>query len=212
MAGTPEGGPRARPDSVRAGRLHTLETLDNDLGDADVLRAALHHAAGELGGLCETVTTALLPPGHRAADDAALLVARTHRLAPESIATWPLPEDPIAARQAREHVRRRLAAWDLGELGMTTELIVSELIGNVVRHAKGPIHLRLLRSRTLTCEVSDASLTTPHIRHTSATDEGGRGLQLVATMAQRWGTRHTADGKVIWTEQPIPADTGGDEG
>ncbi len=87
---------------------------------------------------------------------------------------------------------------------MTTELLASELIGNVIRHAKGPIRLRLLRSRTLVLEVSDGSLTTPHIRHTTPADEGGRGLQLVAAMAQRWGTRYTATGKSIWTEQPIP--------
>ncbi|MFD9985571.1 ATP-binding protein, partial [Streptomyces massasporeus] len=33
------------------------------------------------------------------------------------------------------------------------------------------------------------------------TDEGGRGLFLVAQFAQRWGTRYTTRGKVIWTEQ-----------
>ncbi|MFD5793981.1 ATP-binding protein, partial [Streptomyces diastatochromogenes] len=32
-------------------------------------------------------------------------------------------------------------------------------------------------------------------------DEGGRGLFLVAQFAQRWGTRYTTHGKVIWTEQ-----------
>ncbi|WP_059012223.1 ATP-binding protein [Streptomyces specialis] len=159
----------------------------------------------DLDALCETVTSALLPADHGTSDDAALLIARTHRLAPEDVATWPLPHDPVAAGQARDHVRAQLRAWDLGEdVALTTELIVSELVGNVVRHAKGPVTLRVLRSRTLICEVSDGSLTTPHIRHSSATDEGGRGLQLVAAMAQRWGTRYTREGKCIWTEQPLP--------
>ena len=87
---------------------------------------------------------------------------------------------------------------------MTTELLVSELVGNVVRHARGPMRLRLLRGRALICEVSDGSLTTPRIRRAAETDEGGRGLQLVAALSQRWGTRYTATGKCIWTEQPLP--------
>lgn len=41
----------------------------------------------------------------------------------------------------------------------------------------------------------------PHLRYASTTDEGGRGLYLVAQFADRWGTRYTAEGKVIWAEQ-----------
>ncbi|MEV4583346.1 ATP-binding protein [Nonomuraea jabiensis] len=63
----------------------------------------------------------------------------------------------------------------------------------------------MLRSRTLICEVADGSQTTPRIRRAAETDEGGRGLQLVAALSQRWGTRFTADGKCIWAEQALPA-------
>jgi hypothetical protein len=119
------------------------------------------------------------------------------------MATWPLPEHPKAAGEAREHVRTQLSAWHLDDLSMTTELLASELVGNVVRHARGPIYLRLLRSNVLTCEVSDGSLTTPRIRRAADTDEGGRGLQLVSAIAHRWGTRFTDSGKCIWTEQPL---------
>ncbi|MEU8968346.1 SpoIIE family protein phosphatase [Streptomyces monashensis] len=163
--------------------------------------------AFDLDALCASLTSALLPARGALADDAALLLARTHPLDAENVAEWPLPEDPMAAGQARELVRAQLTDWDLADedLIMTTELLVSELVGNVVRHACGPVRLRLLRSRALICEVSDASLTTPHIRHTSATDEGGRGLQLISALSRRWGTRHTRTGKSIWTEQPLPA-------
>ncbi|MEV5411278.1 SpoIIE family protein phosphatase [Thermopolyspora sp. NPDC052614] len=157
-----------------------------------------------LESLCDAVTAALMPPGHASPDDAALLVARTNVL-DDDVASWDLPEDPRAAGQARSLVREQLAAWDLDGLAMTTELLVSELIGNVVRHARGPIQLRLLRSRCLICEVSDGSLTVPRIRRASDTDEGGRGLQLVAALSQRWGTRYTATGKCIWTEQSLSA-------
>ncbi|MGP4110744.1 SpoIIE family protein phosphatase [Streptomyces sp. 4N509B] len=155
--------------------------------------------------LSEAITTALLPAGvEHEGDDAALLVAQTHWLSPDNIATWALPEDPIAAGQARDHVREQLAAWHLDALTTTTELVASELVGNVVRHARGPIRLRLLRSRSLICEVSDGSHTTPHVRRASETDEGGRGLQLVAALSRRWGTRVTTEGKSIWTEQTLP--------
>ena len=81
---------------------------------------------------------AMLPAQQLTADDTAVLVARLHRTAPGNIAVWRLPDEPVAASLARDHVRGQLEAWDLGELVMTTELLASELVGNVVRHAQGP--------------------------------------------------------------------------
>ncbi|MGW5097601.1 SpoIIE family protein phosphatase [Streptomyces nodosus] len=160
--------------------------------------------ADHLEALCDSLVSTLLPHQEHISDDAALLVTRLHALPQEDVAVWTLPEGPLAAGRAREHVRARLADWHLDELVTTTELIASELVGNVVRHAKGPVQIRLLRSRTLTCEVSDGSLTTPRIRRAGETDEGGRGLQLVAALSQRWGTRQIPNGKCIWTEQTLP--------
>jgi hypothetical protein len=170
---------------------------------------ASQSGTAELDRVCDRVTGALLPADLPTPDDAALLVARLRALSPGDIASWPLPEHPRAAALARNHVRRQLSAWGLDELTMSTELLVSELVGNVVRHAKGPIALRLVRSRCLTCEVSDGSPTTPRIRRASETDEGGRGLQLVAALSQRWGTRYTPEGKCIWTEQALPGHESG---
>ena len=158
-----------------------------------------------LDRMCDSLTRALLPDDQQRADDAALLVARVRATAPDAVATWSLPEDPRAAGEARRHVRDQLASWRLEELTMTTELVVSELVANVVRHARGPYRLRLLRSRSLVCEVFDGSLTTPRPRRASWTDEGGRGLQLIAALCDRWGTRNVTTGKVIWTEQSLPA-------
>ncbi|MFF8191339.1 SpoIIE family protein phosphatase [Streptomyces bobili] len=158
----------------------------------------------QLEQLCDAVTGALLPAEQPTADDTALLVALTHRLPSDSVTRWELPDGPVAAGVARAHVREQLGVWALDDLVMTTELVASELVGNVVRHAKGPARLRLLRSRTLVCEVSDGSAATPRIRRATDADEGGRGLQLVAALSQRWGTRYTPDGKCIWTEQALP--------
>jgi serine phosphatase RsbU (regulator of sigma subunit) len=180
---------------------------DIDLGMnrlAELLR--IHHAEN-LGQLCNSLTDALMPADGHCPDDAALLVARVHAAPSDSVATWTLPESPKAARAARRHVHEKLAAWGLDELTMTTEMLASELVANVIRHAKGPVSLRLLRSRSLVCEVFDGSLTTPRIRRASWNDEGGRGLQLIAALSDRWGTRYMTTGKCIWTEQSLPAQT-----
>jgi anti-sigma regulatory factor (Ser/Thr protein kinase) len=112
--------------------------------------------------------------------------------------------DPAAVAGVRAAVTRRLEDWGLGEMEFATELILSELVTNAIRYAGGPIGVRVLRDRSLICEVSDASSTSPHLRYAADTDEGGRGLFLVAQLAEHWGTRYTATGKVIWAEQPMP--------
>ncbi|MGP3955837.1 SpoIIE family protein phosphatase [Nonomuraea sp. 3N208] len=187
-----------------------IESTTRNMGDGmaqltRLLTGALPRSRSDLDRLCDAVIRGLRPVRQPASDGAALLIACTDRLAPEDVGSWSLPENPIAAGQAREHVREQLAGWHLDDLVPTTELVASELVANVIRHAKGPIRLRLLRSRTLVCEVSDGSQTTPRIRRAAETDEGGRGLQLVAAVSQRWGTRFTADGKCIWAEQALPA-------
>ncbi|MFE5815835.1 SpoIIE family protein phosphatase [Streptomyces sp. NPDC056479] len=176
---------------------------------SDVLRTA--HADGtatDLDHLCERVTSALLPADQQAADDAAVLLARLHALPDSRMAAWPLPKDPRAAGQARALIREQLAAWGLESLTSTTELLASELVGNVIRHAKGPLRLRLLYGADLICEVFDGSLTMPRIRRATETDEGGRGLQLITALSQRWGTRYTPTGKCIWTEQALQTKPG----
>ncbi|MEU8826390.1 SpoIIE family protein phosphatase [Streptomyces sp. NPDC048636] len=160
--------------------------------------------SASLERLCDDVLAELVPEKQGTEDDAALLIARTHAIASEDIAVWPLTQGPVAASEARDHVRKQLRRWQLAPLTTTAELLVSELVGNAIRHGKGPVELRLLRGEGLICEVSDGSLTTPRMRHASETDEGGRGLQLVSALSHRWGTRYTAAGKCIWTEQLVP--------
>ncbi|MFE2179651.1 SpoIIE family protein phosphatase [Streptomyces sp. NPDC059455] len=169
---------------------------------ADVCAPTPLHGPGQL---CDSVISALVPEQAETHDDAALLIARTRSIAPDRVVSWALPDGPIAAAEARHRATEKLSTWGLDELSMTTELLVSELVGNVVRHAKGPMRLRLLYGRTLICEVSDGSLTTPRIRRAAETDEGGRGLQLVSALSDRWGMRFTATGKCIWTEQALPS-------
>lgn len=131
-------------------------------------------------------------------------MARTRSLTPDRIAEWQVPGDPAAVGEVRASVSRQLARWGLDELTFTTELILSELVTNAIRYGGDPIHVRVLHDRTLICEVFDSSSTSPHLRYAAMTDEGGRGLFLVAQLSERWGTRYTPDGKVIWAEQSLP--------
>ncbi|WP_369220808.1 SpoIIE family protein phosphatase [Streptomyces sp. R39] len=137
-------------------------------------------------------------------DDIALLLARTHALGAGHVVSWDVPVAPAAVAEVRADAVRQVVAWGYDELATTTELIVSELVTNAIRYAEPPIRLRLLRDARLTCEVADASSTAPRLRHARSTDEGGRGLFLVAQLAHRWGARYTGDGKIIWAEQEIP--------
>ncbi|MBI0379655.1 ATP-binding protein, partial [Streptomyces albiflaviniger] len=114
-----------------------------------------------------------------------------------------VPFDLAAVAPLRAACAQRLRAWGLEDAVCTAELIISELITNALRYGAPPLHLRLLRDRGLVCEVSDGSSTAPHMRRAATTDEGGRGLFLVAQFAQRWGTRYTPHGKVIWAETPL---------
>ncbi|MFJ7074205.1 SpoIIE family protein phosphatase [Streptomyces sp. NPDC098781] len=186
-------------DGLIAGRMR-----DVDLGLA-TLRDVLTSAPDSLEETCDQLLAALLPS--RPADDVALLVARTRALDPDHVATMDLPSDPAAVSGARRFASDILTAWGLEEMSFTTELAVSELVTNAIRYGKSPIQLRLILQSTLMCEVSDASSTAPHLRRARIFDEGGRGLLLVAQLTERWGTRHGREGKVIWAEQTLTADS-----
>jgi GAF domain-containing protein/anti-sigma regulatory factor (Ser/Thr protein kinase) len=166
------------------------------------LRGALERTDSSPEKTCQIVLESLLPA--RPNDDIALIVARTRALGADRVAEWEVPVDPAAVREVRTAVVRQLESWGLEDLSFTTELILSELVTNAIRYGSPPVRVRLLRDRTLICEVSDSSNTSPHLRYAAMTDEGGRGLFLVAQLTDRWGTRYTPTGKVIWAEQPLP--------
>ncbi|GHJ35544.1 SpoIIE family protein phosphatase [Streptomyces sp. TS71-3] len=138
-------------------------------------------------------------------DDIAVLLARVNAVDPGSVAVWEFPAEAGSVAEARTAVIGQLEAWDLTHLVFTTELVVSELVTNAVRYAWAPIRVRLLRDQVLICEVSDPSNTQPRLIRAEATDEGGRGLFIVAQCTTRWGARYTSQGKTIWTEQPLDA-------
>ncbi|WP_328669930.1 ATP-binding protein [Streptomyces sp. NBC_00322] len=123
---------------------------------------------------------------------------------------WTFPAEPDSVRAARHAVRDTLRAWKLDSvIGDVTVLLVSELVTNSLRYASGPIGVRLVRpepgdsSPSLLVEVSDPLPDPPTERSALPDDEGGRGLQLVAGSARRWGTRRGRTGKTVWFELPL---------
>ncbi|MBD0418536.1 SpoIIE family protein phosphatase [Streptomyces sp. TRM S81-3] len=181
-----------------------VEDRDGDVDHATTeLRRALTAPAASLDALCDVVLKAVMP--EEPSDDVVLLLGRTRVLGADQVATWDVLPDTAEVATTRQSAVEQLTAWGLSEEAFVTELVVSELVTNAIRYGGPPIQLRLIRDRTLICEVSDGSSTSPHLRRAHAFDEGGRGLLLVAQLTQRWGTRQTGCGKTIWAEQPLPS-------
>ncbi|MFJ5719235.1 SpoIIE family protein phosphatase [Streptomyces sp. NPDC093149] len=180
-----------------------VESRDHPLEEGlAALRRALVEPERPLEDVCDRVLTTL--DTRHGEDDIALLMARIQGLPADAVGDWRLPREPRSVGRARELARGQLLAWDLGELVDTTELLVSELVTNALRYGEGEIRLRLLRDRTLVCEVWDAGLVQPRRRRARDTDEGGRGLQLVGLLSVGWGSRRTPRGKTVWFELALP--------
>ncbi|MFJ7913140.1 SpoIIE family protein phosphatase [Kitasatospora sp. NPDC096204] len=138
-------------------------------------------------------------------DDVALLVARFDGVAPSEVATWDLTVDHREVRRARALVREQLAGWHLEALSDTTELLVSELVTNAVRVARDRVQLQLIRVDKLLVEVSDDNHNLPSLEPAEQLSETGRGLTVVAKLAERWGTARKTVGKVVWFECALKA-------
>lgn len=193
-------------DGLPDGRERTGDA-DLDAGTAELARRLAAAGAGAPTAPLRELGREMVAgrPAHRRSDDVTLLLARTHAVPAEDTAAWPVEADPAAVSRVRALAARQLTDWGLDELAFTTELVLSELVTNAIRYAGGPVEVRLIRAGRLTCEVSDPSATQPRMRRARLTDEGGRGLYLVAQLSSRWGSRYTRDGKTIWSEQDLPA-------
>ena len=138
-------------------------------------------------------------------DDVALLMARLSGIEPDDVAEWRLTPEPSEVGRARAAVREQLHGWRLPGLADSAELMVSELVTNAVQHSHArPLALRLVRGDTLLCEVEDDDHELPTLLNARPTDEAGRGLRVVSTLAREWGTSRTASGKTVWFELTLP--------
>nr|WTB30162.1 SpoIIE family protein phosphatase [Streptomyces sp. NBC_00830] len=177
-------------------------------GSPDTLQRVLAHPDRPLQDLCDDVLYRLRDDDTRHGD-VILLLARTHAFPADQIAAWDIDHHPKAVATARTHTQHQLTLWGVDEeTAYTTEMIVSELVTNAVRYGTPPLRLLLIKDRTLTCEVHDGNPVAPRLRHAKTVDEGGRGLFIIAQLAENWGVRFSPDGKTVWAEQTLqPATT-----
>jgi anti-sigma regulatory factor (Ser/Thr protein kinase) len=108
--------------------------------------------------------------------------------------------DPHSGGVARRFVASACELWRCEEVSEDAVAIVSELVGNVVRHAGTEADLRLeLRRELLTVAVTDGNPRFPIVRPPSTTRENGLGLGIVTALSTAWGANPTsAGGKVVW--------------
>ncbi|WP_176903212.1 ATP-binding protein [Nonomuraea maritima] len=107
---------------------------------------------------------------------------------------------PACVAAARRFVDRTLGPWGAAEQAFDTQLVVSELVTNAMRHGGGAGLLRLLGGGgRLVCVVSDHNRATPVSATPDTFSEYGRGLHLVDALCSAWGWLVPRDsGKLVW--------------
>ncbi|MGH3345008.1 MAG: ATP-binding SpoIIE family protein phosphatase [Carbonactinosporaceae bacterium] len=188
-----------------------VERRGEDIGQGiDDLVAALEEYNGEPESLADRVLRQMnLPTEH--SDDTALLVMQVREFTGDEAqvfrtAAVELMGGGEVATRARAFTTGVLSSWRMPvELAERTVLAVSELVTNALTHGEPPVGLRLRRTRRrLIVEVRDRDEHLPRRRFAGLTDETGRGIMIVSTVASSWGSRKTEHGKAVWCEFPLP--------
>jgi anti-sigma regulatory factor (Ser/Thr protein kinase) len=105
---------------------------------------------------------------------------------------------------ARRELHTTMTRWSLDLLADSAAVVLSELMTNAVCHAHvspgREIETRfLLVADGIRIEVHDAAAQLPQLHAPSANADDGRGLFLVAAMADDWGvTERIGVGKAVW--------------
>ncbi|MFE6093809.1 SpoIIE family protein phosphatase [Streptomyces massasporeus] len=113
---------------------------------------------------------------------------------------------------ARSFVRDTLQGWGFADIVDDAVVLTSELVTNAVVHAGTSADVLCLRSdEGARIEVADRypereiPLQATAINMGSPDREGGRGLQLCAALAGRWGVEYTPTHKTVWFQLDLPA-------
>jgi anti-anti-sigma regulatory factor len=122
--------------------------------------------------------------------------------APDATHYLSLDLEPVvgAARRSRELVTEACGRWELADLLGSACIVVTEMVNNVVAHAHTPMAVLLARhADAMSVAVRDQSATIPTFTGPVApTSYGGRGLLLIDSVADRWGSLKLDSGKVVW--------------
>lgn len=108
----------------------------------------------------------------------------------------------------RKFTRKALIEWECGERAYDVLLCVTELATNALRHGVPSgrgfrVLIYLERTeRALRIELHDSG--DGEVRAADGwpgvEEEGGRGLLLVAALADKWGVAERNPGKIVWCE------------
>lgn len=123
------------------------------------------------------------------------------------VGTLLVRHDPASAGLVRREVAADLTAQDITRDSVDdVVLVISELVGNAVTHAKDDGDLDVawqLENGTVIVRVHDNSPELPLLRHAESTATGGRGLAIIEALAQEWGVHHAGHGKQVWARVPV---------
>lgn len=108
--------------------------------------------------------------------------------------------EPKSAREAREFVLD--SGWsDDEDTNMRLAAAVSELVTNVILHARTPFSVKVTKgSDSIKVAISDESSDLPAARPYDKTEVTGRGLHIVEALTDRWGYFNIPGGKTVWFE------------
>ena len=122
-----------------------------------------------------------------------------------------------AARRTREMITEACGHWDRPDLTGPACIVATEMVNNVVAHARTPmIVLLAVHGDGMSVAVRDRSAVVPTFSGEAPGPSvyGGRGMLLIDSMASRWGNLTLDDGKVVWAllesdEAPAPRSPNG---
>lgn len=112
--------------------------------------------------------------------------------------------DLTAPRQARADLRAALASKVSPSTSEIVELLTTELITNAIQHGGGSVTVTAeLSGQRVRVEVGDEGDGLPTPGQAMETDESGRGLAMVESLASRWGVEALSSGKIVWFEAAV---------
>jgi anti-sigma regulatory factor (Ser/Thr protein kinase) len=118
--------------------------------------------------------------------------------------TLTLPAVASSVPEARRFVRDALHALAAAGACDDAETLVSELATNAVLHARTEYTITVARTDgTVRVRVHDMSAVLPRQRTYGADSTTGRGIRLIASIAQDWGVEAEGEGKAVWFELPV---------
>jgi anti-sigma regulatory factor (Ser/Thr protein kinase) len=112
-----------------------------------------------------------------------------------------IPPRAQEVRRARHWFRGCLRSWHC-ERAATAEAVFAEIAANAVQHGRGQVTVTVqLSGRAVRCDIRDGGWRVPRLLagwHPEL--EQGRGMIIIASLADSWGVRRHLHGKTVWFE------------